>query len=132
MPTKLKKESRLIFHVPGVVVDNLTSTTIASRRIPLALKLTPNYVFAFQFCTIITGITDDNYSIEPVTKYSELYYIDAKVYTLKQVKNKFPKELTLIDNMKYNNWSKVIHTRCNTWKPWTKKVKFIKSKDYKK
>lgn len=54
----------------------------------------------------------------------------GQVYTLKEVKEKFPEKDILISNIESNNYEKVVQTRCGNFQPFKEEDKIVSSEDY--
>jgi hypothetical protein len=94
-----------------------TEKEVADRN-PSRAKRSKDY-YAFRFFDreeIVSRDTGKKLAGENFN-YSGLYYPNAEVYTLEQVKKLFPRDETLITNMTNNKYKKAVKTRCGNWQP---------------
>lgn len=115
------KKRYVTFYSPGTFVAENTTKLIASWDVKKALKMLPDIEerygakpYGFRFTTKKRGIRD----MEPhVIDTSPMYYVNCKVQTLEDIEAEGPESSTLAQNMRCNNWDRVI-TTTEGWK-WT-------------
>ena len=112
--SKLKKDF-VTFYSPGTFVAEATEKPIESWDVEaakkMAEKITERYgatPYAFRFTTRSRGEDDLD---SKVSQTSPMYYLDCKVVTLDEIKQRNdPKESILISNMECNGWDKVVQS----------------------
>ena len=110
------------FYSPGTFVAETTEKPIDSWDIETAKKMAAKiterhgaHPYGFRFST--RSRKDDELDSK-VTKTSGRYYLNCKVVTLAEIKNrKDPKDSILISNMECNKWDKVVQS-IKVWQ-WT-------------
>ena len=103
------------FYSPGTFVAETTEKPIDSWDIETAKKMAAKiterhgaHPYGFRFST--RSRKDDELDSK-VTKTSGKYYLNCKVVTLAEIKNrKDPKDSILISNMECNKWDKVVQS----------------------
>lgn len=105
-----------LYHV-GSFVDDTSIREIESRN--TSGFTIPDGVFAFQFFDVLKADANGIALESKPQNYSPLYYYQASVMMLDDVKQELPDEKILISNMEGNRWDKVIRCRYGNFKPYT-------------
>lgn len=105
----------------GVVFENSQRFCVEDRD-PLKVK-TKGGIIAFQFYELNSRKKEKN--------LSPVYFPDAKIYTLEEIRDKFKngEEDTLISNMETNKWDKIIWGRGGHVVPWDSTFEIIEEKN---
>ena len=112
----------VVFLSPGTFFSEDISKKIEDWNVDVAIEMsyaikerygaTP---YGFYFITRERGPDDLD---SKITKKSNMYYLGGEVFTLKQLQEiNDPDQRILRDNMKINNWDKII-VNTNSWR-WT-------------
>lgn len=115
------KSHFVTFYSPGTFVSEETILPIEKWDIDIAVYMSKSIKerygakpYGFQFSTRERKKHElDSH----VTKTSNMYYLGGEVFTLEQVKRRFPNDRILISNMEANGIDKII-VNTNSWK-WT-------------
>lgn len=81
------------------------------------------YGFSFHSVNYVY-IDDKEYKSEEFDQIG-IFFIDGKLFTLKQIKEKFPGEYTLLANMEGNRWKKVVRTNGGWFLPFEENDQII-------
>jgi hypothetical protein len=109
------------FYSPGVLFSEISTLPIDSWDVNKAIEMSYSIKerhgatpYAFRFIT--RGCSNEVDS--KIIKQSNMYYLGGEVYTLQEIIDRNdPNDRILIDNMKHNNYDRVI-CNCNSYK-WT-------------
>jgi len=108
------KKRFVTFFSPGTFVAESTTKDVASWNVAKALKMMGEIEerygakpYCFQFYTMRRGLRD--FKPKEVDR-SPMYYVNCKVQTLKDIESEGPESATLAQNMRSNNWKRVITT----------------------
>ena len=103
------------FYSPGTFTAEMTVREVDSWNVEEAKRLAKDIVerhgakpYGFKFFTDGKPININK---------SCMYYLGGTIYSLEEVKEKFPKEKILISNMEINNWDHVIENK-NSYTAW--------------
>jgi hypothetical protein len=110
---------------PGIFVSENECKDITSPDPALALKKMPKGAYAFRFY-------EYNQILDMKGKpknFSGWTYPNGRVYTLAEIKKKFPQQKILISNMEGNGWNRVVETQTHNWVPFTDKDQVVITKE---
>ena len=119
------KKRFVTFYSPGTFVAEQTTKCVASWDVDKAVAMMSGIEerygakpYGFQFTTKKRGLRD----MEPhVIDTSPMYYVNCRVQTLEQVEAEGPATKILAQNMRSNNWDRVVTTE-EGWK-WTQPLR---------
>ena len=108
------KKRFVTFFSPGTFVAESTTKPVASWDVKKAVGMLSEIrerhgarPYGFQFYTMRRGLRD----FEPVEiERSSMYYVNCKVQTLEDIEAEGPASSTLAQNMRSNDWKRVITT----------------------
>lgn len=108
------KKRYVQFFSPGTFVGEKTTKCVPNWDVKKAAAMMPDIVerhgarpYGFQFYTMSRGLRD----FEPKeVDRSPMYYVNCKVQTLEDVEAEGPMSATLAQNMRSNNWERVVTT----------------------
>jgi hypothetical protein len=106
------------FYYPGFFFGEESVKKIKNREVKIDI---PEGAFAYQFWDQEETKSGNETLRGNRKNYSGYYYPQGTVYTLAQVKEKFPQETMLISNMELNKYKKVVETRRGNWQPFDPK-----------
>ena len=119
------KKRYVTFYSPGTFVAEQTVKCVASWDVKKAVAMLPGITerynakpYGFQFHTMRRGLRDMH---PKEIERSPMYYVNCKVQTLEDVEAEGPVTATLAQNMRSNNWDRVI-TTTEGWK-WTQPLR---------
>lgn len=111
----------VMFCFPGSLMSEYQCHEIKSRRQKIEV---PKNCFGYYFFDQEETIINERKLTSKKFNESGMRYF-GKVYTLKEIKEKYPKLKTLIRNIE-GSYKKAVKTRCGNWQPFTYKDKIIK------
>lgn len=114
------------YFYPGILFSE-TSVDEIKERNPNKINL-PENCYGFRFFDRIEIKKDDEILKGEKKNISGIYY-DGKVFTLEEVKHKFPNKKNLIQNMEYDDWNKVVKTKTGGFYPFKQEDKIIKKEN---
>lgn len=130
MEPKIVKKTFVSFYFPGALVSETMEKEVKNRDIK-KLKI-PDGAFAFCFYDIFETV-HTNMTLQSGHKnHSKIYYPEARVMSLKDVKKEVSNPDILIRNMKTNKWPRVIRCRTGNFQPYYPKNCIILPKEDKK
>lgn len=95
------------FLYPGVIISECSQVEISSRDIEEIYI--PNHAYGFRFLDKTHAIIDGTELVSQPENYSNWHY-EGEFWSLEYVEEHMPHMNVLIDNMKTNNWNRVIRT----------------------
>lgn len=102
------------FVSPGLLISNMHSELVISRD--SALITLPRNKYGFRFYDKEEVIQNGEALVGKPKNYSGWFY-EGEAFTLEQVEREFPSSNILINNMRSNNYSKVVKTRFGQFFP---------------
>ncbi|MDB4984564.1 MAG: hypothetical protein JWM20_743, partial [Patescibacteria group bacterium] len=112
-----KRKTYVEFEFPGSFLSETKVEETVTRTLE-DVKV-PKNAFSFLFFDILsTTVKADGEDVELTSgriKISPKHYYGGEVYTLAQMKEKFPNNRTLISNFEGNGWAKGILCRTGNW-----------------
>lgn len=102
------------FSFPGAFFTEHAIQEVAERNSQLITV--PEGAFAYRFFDRTEEVVDGETLLGKEKNYSPITYFGT-AYTLEEVKTQFPECTTLISNMEYNGWNRVVKTRRGNWQP---------------
>jgi len=120
MELRLARKHFIQFQYSGSFFSEETSVEIVERD-PSKIEVPPGaYCFSFYdqiVGTIIESIGDKEIAVNSAQlDKSPTYYYGGKVYTVEELKKKFPNEQTLITNVEINSCKRTIKCRNGNWR----------------
>lgn len=119
----MKVQHMVEFFYPGVFAEE-SDTRKITHSDPNKVRVPKNaYAFRLFDLVIQTATLEDGRTIEHRERQNEsiMYYPEASILSRKEVEKLVGEDSILRRNMEYNNWNKVIKTRCGSYQPYTKK-----------
>ena len=110
------------FSFPGILLNEYKTEEVAERNPELITV--PEGAFAYCFFDRTEEVVDGETLIGEEKNFFFFFYF-GKEYTLEEVKAQFPEYTTLISNMEYNGWNRVVRTRRGNWQHLEEKDKVI-------
>ena len=108
------KKRFVTFFSPGTIVSEMTTKEVPSWDVKKATEMMKTiterhgaHPYAFQFYTMKRGLRDMN---PHEVDRSPHYYVNCKVQTMEDVEAEGPASNTLAQNMRSNNWERVVTT----------------------
>lgn len=97
------------FDLPGAFLSESSIREVASRDVT-QLDIPPN-AYAFRFYDIVTAVVDGAELRSQPINLSPRYFYGGRVMTRDEVVRELPDKKILLDNMRSNDWDRVIFCR---------------------
>jgi len=117
------KKTYVEFIIPGMVFADYQNGGEVEDRNPHKIGDIPEFAVAFRFYDQTIAIVDGEELVGERQNVSGAYYINARVYTVEDVKREMPSERILISNIENNNWNRCVKTRHGNIMPFREKDK---------
>jgi formylmethanofuran dehydrogenase subunit E len=116
------------YFIPSILVDE-TTTMEFNGNIKEAIENAPRGAHKFQFHKRTDVEDGENLFRGKEEITSPQYYIDAKVYTLEEVKMQFPEKDILISNMECNKFDRIVMTNRGSAQPFGQNCELVYTKE---
>lgn len=101
------KQNYIEWLYPGVICSESISEKVDERILPLEY---PKHAFGFRFYDRTEVKTEDGENLYgKADHYTDWYYLGAAL-SFEEIKQKYPSEKILIDNMRINKYDRVVKT----------------------
>lgn len=121
-------KSKVKYYFRGFFFDEHSVLDISDRSIKKAIEQAPDGAFAFSFYDVQeTPDLGPEFEVRSVPlRESGMYFIDAEVFSLGQLRAKNDPSLRiLITNMESNGWEYAVHCRTGNWKPFEQNDRLV-------
>ena len=123
------RKTYIEFLYPGSFFSE-SSTQEGTTRDVSKVKV-PKNAFGFEFFDILSAVVDADGKKARITSkrinVSPMHYYGGKLYTVAELKRKFPNERILISNIEDNGHRKAIRCRTGNWQPFEKTDVFVET-----
>lgn len=111
------------FYYTGVLFSETSTIEVKARKYK-GIRA-PTACFGFRFFDVEETKINRKVLRGDEENFSGMYYFGT-VYTLNQIKKRFPTEKILIRNIKRTNTKKAVKTRCGNWQSFQKRDRVIR------
>lgn len=125
----LVRKTYIEFYSPGAFLSESSTREVKTRDLS-KIKM-PKNAFGFRFFDILSASVKEGSQRVLVTSerinVSPMHYYGGKLYTVAELKRKYPNQHTLISNIESNGYKKAIQCRTGNWQPFNTTDIFIRT-----